>query len=170
MDNNIRVLERTANGGGIEATIKLARARDRADAFDVDSIVIGGDTWEIDTINEMDGGLWQIECGSVEFTVALTSEDAGKQAREYWEDMAKSDPTEFRHMVGDECLVSWALGQSAGPGTAQVNSLSDWLDLSLNAPEEHFASYDGEECDIGRIGSVLLGDLGAIPTVAYRRN
>jgi hypothetical protein len=82
-----------------------------------------------------------------EWIVFESRETAGEAAREYWEDMARNDPKEFTCMVGEETLVSWALGQYAGPGSTQVKSLEEWLDLHLDCPEEHFGSYDGSECD-----------------------
>jgi hypothetical protein len=80
-----------------------------------------------------------------EFYIAESSEDAGEKAREYWEDMADEDPNEFACLVGTETLIQWNLGNYAGPGSTQVQSLKEWLDLHLNIPEECFASYDGEE-------------------------
>jgi hypothetical protein len=91
-------------------------------------------------------------------------------------------------MVGDETLIRWALGQNAGPGLTQVNSLDKWLDLWLDTPAEHFASYDGEEHDVEgptaeerasddeeTVAFVtgwdeLVEELGFTPTVAYRSN
>jgi hypothetical protein len=86
--------------------------------------------------------------GSMEWHLFASTEDAGKAAREYWEDMAERDPTEFRTMVGDETLIAWALGRYAGPGHTRVASLTEWLDLWLDTPEEHFASYDGTEASV----------------------
>jgi hypothetical protein len=86
--------------------------------------------------------------GRARYTLFASREEAGEEARTYWQDMAERDPTEFRHMVGDETLVAWALGQYAGPGSTKATSLSEWLDLWLNTPEEHFASYDGDERDV----------------------
>lgn len=83
--------------------------------------------------------------GRARYTLFASREEAGEEARAYYADMAENDPTEFRHMVGDETLVKWALGQNAGPGARQVASLSEWLDLWLDAPDEHFGAYDREE-------------------------
>ena len=80
-----------------------------------------------------------------EFYLAESSEEAGEKAREYWEDLAQDDPREFTCLVGEETLIQWGLGNSAGPGYTAVKSLNEWLDLWLNTPEEHFASYDGVE-------------------------
>ena len=104
-----------------------------------------------------------------DFILAPDSETAGHAARERWEDMAHNDPAEFRCMVGDDTLLAWALGQAAGPGSSLVCSLSEWLDLWLDTPEEEFAGYDGEEREVGRVGR-LCDDLGYRPTVAYRTN
>lgn len=77
----------------------------------------------------------------------MKHETAGQNARDYWEDMAQNDKSEFICMVGEGTLVSWCLGDYAGPGTTKVSSLEEWLDLWLDTPEEHFASYDGEEIE-----------------------
>jgi len=95
----------------------------------------------------VDGG-YVVSEGRREWSVFASREDAGKEARGYWADMADNDPTEFRHMVGDESLVQWALGRYAGPGSTRVRSLDAWLDLWLDTPDEHFASYDGEEREV----------------------
>ena len=104
-----------------------------------------------------------------EFYLAADSEEAGKIARGRWEEMAENDPSEFTCMVGEKTLVAWALGQSAGPGSTAVNSLEEWLDLWLDTPEEEFASYDGLERNVERVGK-LANELGFTPTVAYRHN
>ena len=92
------------------------------------------------------GGLPMIETEDCqEFYLAENSEEAGEKAREYWENMAQDDPKEFTCLVGEKTLVQWGLGQYAGPGSTQVKSLSEWLDLWLNTPREHFASYDSIE-------------------------
>jgi hypothetical protein len=104
-----------------------------------------------------------------EFYLAESTEKAGEAAREYWENMAQDDPREFTCMVGEETLIAWGLGQSAGPGSTWVNSLEDWLDLWLDTPEEHFASYDSNEREVERCGK-LADELGFMPKVAYRHN
>jgi len=98
-----------------------------------------------DSINEY-AGLTLVDTeGGEEFYLAEDTEQAGEEAREYWKDMADNDPQEFTHMVGEQCLIAWALGTYAGPGSTQVSSLSEWLDLWLDTPEDHFASYDNIE-------------------------
>jgi len=86
--------------------------------------------------------------GRMEWRLFADAEEAGKEARAHWADMVDNDPSEFRSLVGDESLVKWALGQYAGPGGTKVNSLEKWLDLWLDTPAEHFASYDGREQDV----------------------
>jgi hypothetical protein len=86
--------------------------------------------------------------GRMEWHLFASSDDAGKAARKYWEDMAERDPAEIRMMVGDETLIAWALGRRAGPGQTRVNSLTEWFDLWLDTPEEHFAGYDGTEASV----------------------
>ena len=72
-------------------------------------------------------------------------------------------------MIGESTLVAWALGQYAGPGSTQVCSLEEWLELWLDTPEEHFAGYDSTQRDVERVGT-LRDELGFTPTVAYRHN
>lgn len=140
------------------------------------------------------------EHGRREWCIAESSETAGVAAREYWEEMANNDVEEFTMMVGKETLIAWALGKRAGPGNTHVSSLSEWLDLWLITPEEHFASYDGSEIDLeapegyddeAAVAAALarmedqsaseddealldfaslVKELGFVPTVAYRHN
>jgi hypothetical protein len=84
--------------------------------------------------------------------------------------MAENDPREFTCMVGETTLVKWGLGQMAGPGTTQVRSLEEWLDLWLTIPEEQWASYDGNELDVEYVSPALEAELSITPTVAYRHN
>lgn len=109
-----------------------------------------------------------------EFYVAESHESAGAAAREYWEDMANDDPQELACIVGEKNLVAWALGQSAGPGSIGVNSLSEWLDLYLDAPAEQWAGYDGNEYEVESASQALVDELGfdTEPTewVVYRWN
>lgn len=105
-----------------------------------------------------------------EWYVAESSEAAGKAARERWGDLVRDDPKEFSCLVGEETLISWALGQYAGPGITQVRSLEEWLDLWLNTPEEEFASYDGRECDVEAFSEDVEDAIGFAPAVAYRNN
>ena len=110
-------------------------------------IEIDGEVYEIDDVRELGwghGGHF-ITSGRLEWNVFPSSEDAGKAARAYWEEMVRTDPAEFRCLVGDETLVAWALGESAGPGSVAVSSLDEWLDLTAGHPEEQWAGYDGSE-------------------------
>lgn len=132
-------------------------------------IKIDGEVYQVDDVQTAYRSLPEITCGKVEFILAESSEAAGKAAREYWKDMAENDTKEFTCMVGEETLIQWALGHSAGPGSTHVNSLEEWLDLWLDTPEEHFASYDSEERTVNRCGK-LRDELGFTPKVAYRRN
>jgi hypothetical protein len=128
-------------------------------------IKIDGEIWTVDEIITC-GDLPLIRCGRVEFYLAASSEEAGKAARERW---AEGDRAELRCILGDETLIAWALGDWAGPGSRQVRSFSEWLDLWLDSPEEEFASYDGEERVVQRC-AYLRDELGFVPTVAYRHN
>jgi hypothetical protein len=61
--------------------------------------------------------------------------------------LAKNDTAEFVEIVGKENLLKWALSQFAGPGNEKVKSLEEWFNLTVNYPEEHWASYDGNEIE-----------------------
>jgi hypothetical protein len=107
---------------------------------------IGGERIVFDSDDSRSGN--EITLGDErEFVLFDSSEEAGDEAREYWEDLAHNDPEEFRCLVGEETLIQWALGRFAGPGSVHVNSLQEWFDLWLDVPEEHFATYDGVECE-----------------------
>jgi hypothetical protein len=111
-------------------------------------IVIDGEVVEIEEINDNGFGGYLIECDNgKEYQVFRDRDEAGEAAREYWADMAENDPSEFTCMVGEETLVKWALNQYAGPGNEQVRNLEGWLDLTADYPEEHWASYDGNEIE-----------------------
>jgi hypothetical protein len=139
---------------------------------EISSFVVNGETIEIGTVRPCGAcGIEVTEMGCERTWVLFEDhDDAGKAARSYYEDMARNDPEEFRSMVGDDTLSRWALGQSAGPGTAQVCSLSDWLDLYLNAPEEHFAGYDGNCCEVTSATTEGIEEIGFTPFVAFRSN
>jgi hypothetical protein len=109
--------------------------------------------------------------------IAENSDEAGALARESWKRLAEDDPEEFACIIGEKNLIAWALGQSAGPGSASVSSLEEWLDLHLDCPEEHFASWDGLEVDVDVISRDLYEELefsydpqSPCPVVAYRQN
>lgn len=131
----------------------VARIRIDGELLTIERIFTGGYLPLVET----DGG---------EFYLAASSEDAGKAARERWE---SEDESELRCLLGDETLIQWGLGNWAGPGTTQVRSLAEWLDLWLDTPEEEFASYDGDERRVQRVG-YLRDELGFVPKVAYRAN
>lgn len=132
-------------------------------------ITIDGEEYEVDKVYN-NGELPSIEIGRMEFILAADSEEAGQKAREYWEDMAENDPKEFTCMVGENTLIQWGMGHSAGPGSTRVHSLREWLDLWLDTPEEHFASYDSQEREVNDCDEELEDELGFKPTVAYRSN
>ena len=100
-----------------------------------------------------------------EYYLVESREEAGEAAREYWEDLAQDDPKEFACLLGTETLIQWGLGNYAGPGSTQAQSLSEWLDLWLDTPEEHFASYDCMEREFKCKHPDWAGY-----TVAYRHN
>jgi hypothetical protein len=132
-------------------------------------IKIDGTLYHVTEIN--DGYLPMIETEEgEEFYLAESSETAGEVARGYWKEMAEDDPKEFACIVGEKTLIQWGLGQWAGPGSTQVQSLEEWLDLWLDTPEETWASYDGTEREVTRVGKEIIEELGFVPTVAYRHN
>ena len=133
------------------------------------TVVIDGETHEIDKLTKGHYELPTITIGKMEFYIAENSTIAGEKAREYWEEL---DPEELTCIIGTDTLVAWALGQSAGPGSTAVNSLEEWLDLWLGTPEEHFATYDSCEYVL-EISDKLQQELGwdtKSDCVAYRSN
>ena len=126
-------------------------------------ITINQETFTVESVRDLgfsNATLVEIETEEGEdFILATSREDAGKVARERWEDMAYNDPSEFCCLVGDENIILWALGQYAGPGSVQVKSLQDWFDVIADHPEEEFAGYDGEERDIDSISPELADHL-----------
>ena len=101
----------------------------------------------------------------VEYLFFRTREDAGQYVRDYWEDYVDSEsPEEVVAILGAETLISWALGRAAGPGSAKVKSLKEWLDLYLDAPEEHF---DSGPYQIELVAENIEEIIGFKPTVAY---
>ena len=119
-------------------------------------IVIDNEVLEVTDVND---NYIEIENGT-EYIIFKDQGSAGESARDYWEDMAKNDKSEFVCMVGEETLIDWCLSNLAGPGSTKVSSLEDWLDLWLDIPEEHFASYDGEEIGDIRFNKNLSNELG----------
>ncbi len=133
------------------------------------NITIDGEKMEVDSVQNY-GYLPLVEIGKRKYYLAESSETAGEAARKYWEEMAENDPKEFACMVGEETLVQWGMNKYAGPGSTQVRSLNEWLDLWLDTPEEEFAGYDGTECEVTEADDELTEELGFTPTVAYRHN
>jgi hypothetical protein len=111
-----------------------------------------------------------VEIEGEHWIIFRDAEAAGEAARERWADMAHNDPEEFACMVGQETLAAWALGQYAGPGSVQVKSLEEWLDLVADNPAEELASYDGEQVEISNATPAIIEALGFTPTVAYRQD
>ena len=93
-----------------------------------------------------------------------SDEDAGQHARDYWEEYVRDDRDAAIELLGAENLLSWALGEYAGPGPAKVSSLEEWFDLYLENPHEHFESGP---FDIELIGENIIEAIGFKPTVAY---
>ena len=112
------------------------------------------------------GGTAELPTGryGTELHLFKDEEEAGEYARDYWKDFIEGDPDTAVEILGAKTLIAWALGQFAGPGTTQVRSLEEWLDLYLDAPDEHF---EYGPYDIEAIGENLVEILGFKPTVAY---
>jgi len=91
--------------------------------------------------------------------VAYDSIAAATSVEEFLFDLVENDPQEFRCLVGDECLINWALGKFDGPGTEHACSLRDWIQICGKYPEEQWASYDGERRKIDEIDDELLEEL-----------
>jgi hypothetical protein len=178
-DLSWRELEREALTGDPIAAARLKRMRERmglatkpVSPFEDDelALIIDGEKVTVEDVHEY-GYLPVVDTDDgAEYYLAESSAAAGEIARDYWREMAENDPSEFRCMVGDDTLIAWALGQYAGPGTRQVSSLDEWLDLWLDTPEEQWSSYDGEETEIEAASPALIEALGFTPTVAYRHN
>ena len=100
-----------------------------------------------------------VSSGNREWYVFQDTEQAGEEAREYWENMARYDQAEFACLIGESTLIEWALGNYAGPGSTKVTSLKEWLDLWLNTPEEQWALYDGIELE-GTVSKEVMEELG----------
>src|SRR6056297_1101453 len=111
-------------------------------------IVIDNEVTEVTGIHDNGFGGFCIDCDNgAEYQVFSDHDAAGKAAKEYWEDMKDNDKEEFKCLVGTDNILAWAMGEYAGSGSNQVNSMEDWFDLWLDTPEEQWASYDGEEIE-----------------------
>ena len=137
-------------------------------------MVIDGEVLEVTEMwdNGFDGLNIKCDNGN-EYVVFEDRETAGKATSQYWKDMAENDPEEFRCLVGDETLVQWALGQWAGPGNIQTNSLEEWFDLTEDYPEEQWASYDGVEIEGAKFNKHFEDETGFTDRkeiVLYRNN
>jgi len=111
-------------------------------------VTINGESYEVSGASSLGFGSGVVlDTDGGEWVIFQDAEEAGKAAAGYWRDLADNDPKEFTALVGEDTLVSWALGQSAGPGSVAVNSLEEWLELVADHPEEEWGSWDGQECE-----------------------
>ncbi len=132
-------------------------------------IEINGECLTVENVRDFGWPMIELEDGT-DWYIFQGSEDAGEEARKYWEDLARDDPKEFTCLIGEENLINWGLGIPSGPGSTAVSSLEDWLDLRLDTPEEQWASYDGNEVDC-RISKNLQRELSLENRcVCYRHN
>ena len=154
-----------------DAAILRLINHDDIDADATDTIIIGGEKYDIKTYYEMvfsSASVVSIETWEgEEFHIAPTSDDAGKVARERWADMAENDRGEFVCCIGEDRLVGWALGESDSFG---IHSLEEFLDVVEQHPEEELASYDCSERDVDGCSRDVIDALGFVPGVAYRSN
>lgn len=134
----VTVVKRNEAKGRAEPGIEVAEG---------DVVAIDGETFMVaEVLGEVDGGGVEVALeDDSEWIIFASREAAGRAARAYWADLAVNDPLDFRALTGDDVLAAWALGVPAGPGSALVKSLGEWLDLWLDAPEDEFARYDGIE-------------------------
>ena len=95
------------------------------------------------------------------FYVFADEDEAGRHVRDYWQDFIESDPDEAVNMLGAENLIQWALGRAAGPGSAKVCSLKEWLDLHLSGWDEHFEDV----YEVDAISEDLEDLIGFKPTI-----
>ncbi|MFA6132389.1 MAG: hypothetical protein WC869_00080 [Phycisphaerae bacterium] len=170
------LVESLSEAKAVQASALLEKVAEQIDAINdrVENqqwIVIDGEVIDIRRVTDgCDEYPANIEEGSRDWYVDTDTEAAGEKARKRWESMAENDPKEFACMVGETTLVQWGMGHYAGPGSTQVKSLEEWLDLWLDTPNEEFASYDGEEREVEFCSKALEEELGFKPTVAYRHN
>lgn len=173
MDHQIRELERQSATGDMSATETLVALLKRADA--PMTIEIDGETVTVIEVCPREHGCIEVDvnmAGGEERLYHLfeSNEAAGYAARQYWADMAENDPEEIGAMLGNDCLIAWALGRPYAPGSRMVSSLDEWLDLWTEFPEEQWAGYDHTEVDAERPSAHLHDLIGFDPTVAYRVN
>ena len=113
------------------------------------------------------GGTVEVPRGAhtTEIYLFKDEKEAGQFARDYWEEYIDHEsPEDIVCMMGAETLVSWALGKLAGPGSVKVRNLEEWLDLYLEAPDEHFELGPFE---IEAIGENIVEKLGFKPEAAF---
>lgn len=135
-------------------------------------IKIDGNWYVVERANNHSYAMLELDDGT-EWYIFESSEVAGEVTKEYWRDMAESDPREFTAIVGEETLIAWGLGPVAGPGNVHVRGLQDWLELTGEHPEEQWASYDGaevepEECNEALVTWLSFDDIANV--VIYRHN
>lgn len=124
------------------------------------SLVIDGELLNGDLRYDTGEEYATFESGDRSWFIAKDSETAGEYVADRWREMAENDPKEFRMLVGDENLIQWALGKSAGPGSNHYRSLDAWLESWKDHPAEDLASYDGNECDVTAPESTKAADEG----------
>lgn len=131
-------------------------------------IVIDSEVVEVEEVNTY-GRVTYLECDNGnEYIVFQDREDAGEEAAKYWQDMKDNDKEEFKCIIGTERLLQWACDESDSFG---ISSFDEFLEVVESVPEEHWASYDGEEIEISMMNKHLHEHLGlSKECVLYRSN
>jgi len=111
------------------------------------AIVIDGELIEARHLNT-GGYLPNIDAGNPDWYLAENSDTALDAAKKYWEDMAAHDAKELICLVGEETIVDlWSRGAT----------LDNWVDENVT-PEGEFATYDGNEIEVGSMVDYLKGE------------
>ena len=110
-------------------------------------IVIENEVVEVTNVN--DYGVTYLECDNgCEYAIFRSRDEAGKAARDYWQDMRDNDKEEFKCLIGPERLLQWACDESDSFG---ISSFDEFLDIIETVPEEQFAIYDGYEIGLTKL-------------------
>lgn len=136
----------------------------------LDTLRIDGEDYTVDNVYNLGFRANIVHVSTLdgpEFYLAEDSEEAGRAARERWEDMRNNDKAEFKCIIGTERLLQWACGESDSFG---ISSFDEFLDVTESVPNEEFGSYDGTEIDDVSVSDDLAEQIGFRPTVAYRHN
>lgn len=130
-------------------------------------LIFDGEVFDSSDLDTTGRPPYTVSTGRREWYLFSTSESAGAAVAEYYRDMAANDEREFVCLIGETRLLQWALGNSDEFG---ISGAEDFFDRVADVPEEHWASYDGNEIEVDGASEEVIADLGFTPTVAYRHN